>query len=141
MSELESLPDLDVHFDEVPVLEVKTKEVKEEVHDIPDMDLPSQPTEQPVSNIPKMILIKKQVKPLPWHAPEQDFHISRHEIDPSDLGSLDKFVEAHIPQDPSVKLAALKFIEDVLLEKIQEHESKIFYNDGKNKSFRISFVF
>lgn len=137
---MEELPDLDVQFEE-PKLEVKTLEVKApvEVHNIPDMDLPSVEVLQ--SNFPKMLLIKKQLKPVLWHAPEQDFHIARHEINLSDMDSFDKFIETNIPQDPSVRISALKFIEDVWLAKISEHESRVYYNDGKNKSFRISFVF
>lgn len=134
MAEIEALPDLDLQLEE---LEVKAHPV--EVHDIPDIDLP--PVEQPQSHLPKVIIIKKQLKPVLWHTPEQDFHIARHEINLTDMDAFDKFIEVNIPQDSTVRLAALKFIEDVWLGKILDHESKVFYNDGKNKSFKISFQF
>jgi len=138
MAEMEALPDLDLQLEE---FEVKVQPV--EVHNIPDMDLPSISNEQPVapSYLPKVIMIKKQCKPLQWHEPEQDFHIARHEINLSNMEAFDKFIEANIPQDSTVRLSALKFIEDVWLGKISDHESKVFYNDGKNKSFKISFQF
>lgn len=113
MAELESLPDMDIHVPEV---------------------------KQEPSNFPKMIMIKKQSKPALWHTPEQDFQIAKHVIDPSDMATFDKFIEENIPKDPNVRSTALKFIENVLLAKTTEHESHVFYNDGKNKSFKISFL-
>ncbi len=113
MAELESLPDL----------EIKELEVKEPVvvHEIPDIDEPI-PVEEPQVSYPKMIMIKKQLKPLPWHMHEQDFLVHKHAINPSDMDAFDKFIE------------------DVLLKKTSEHESRVFYNDGKNLSFKISFL-
>ncbi len=131
MAELESLPDL----------EIKELEVKEPVvvHEIPDIDEPI-PVEEPQVSYPKMIMIKKQLKPLPWHMHEQDFLVHKHAINPSDMDAFDKFIEEHIPKDPNVRNGVLRFIEDVLLKKTSEHESRVFYNDGKNLSFKISFL-
>jgi hypothetical protein len=143
MAALDSLPDLDIHEEYLhqPVLEVKTLEVKAETYNIPDIDPVPQPEQPAVTNYPKTILIKKQAKPLLWHTPEQDFHIVRHQINPVDTDALEAFIEQNIPKDPTVRLQALKFIEDVMWGKTSDHSSKVYYNDGKNKSFMISFLF
>lgn len=154
MAALDSLPDLEIHDLDHEELEVKTLEVKVpeekvekvEIHDIPDMDLPGigkEPQEQQAvpSDFPKTLVVKKQRKALLWHTPEQDFDILRHDINPSKMDAFDTFIEENIPKDPAVRIASLKFIENVLINKSSEHTSKVFYNDGKNKSFIISFVF
>lgn len=157
MATLDLLPDLEIHDHELNLevinhklnLEVKKLEVKVpevEVHNIPDMDLPeinNELQEQSVvpPNFPKTLVIKKQRRALLWHMPEQDFDILRHDIHPSQMDAFDAFIEENIPKDPTVRLASLKFIEDVLINKISEHTSKVFYNDGKNKSYIISFIF
>ena len=146
MAALDSLPDLDIHEEDLsqpqPVLEVKTQEVKvpevkAETYSIPDIEI-----EQPVvTNYPKTISIKKQAKPAFWYTPEQDFHVVRHQINPADTNALEAFIEQNIPKDPSIRLQALQFIEDVMWNRTTDHSSKVYYNDGKNKAFMISFLF
>lgn len=135
MTTLDSLPDLDIH-DEDSQQNQLVPEVK-----VPDADPALQTEQSVVTNYPKTILVKKQAKPLLWHAPEQDFHIARHQINPADTNALEAFIEQNIPKDSVVRLQSLKFIEDVMWNRTTEHTSKVFYNDGKNKSFIISFLF
>jgi hypothetical protein len=139
MAALDSLPDLDIpeEYLHQPVLEVKTLEVKAETYSIPDID----PVSSTVTNYPKTILIKKQAKPAFWYTPEQDFHVIQHQINPADTNALEAFIEQNIPKDPSIRLQALQFIEDVMWNRTTDHSSKVYYNDGKNKSFMISFLF
>ena len=87
-----------------------------------------------------MIMVKKQKKPLLWHAPDQDFTLERHVIDPDNMESFNAFIDKNIPMDPAVRISALKLIQSVLDGSSSELESKPFYNDGKNLSFRIFFA-
>ena len=139
MAALDSLPDLDIPEEDLPqpVLEVKVHEVKAETYSIPDID----PVPSTVTNYPKTILIKKQAKPAFWYTPEQDFDVIQHQINPADTNALEAFIEQNIPKDPSIRLQALQFIEDVMWNRTTDHSSKVYYNDGKNKSFMISFLF
>jgi hypothetical protein len=144
MAQLEPLPDLEIKFDELN-FQMQKLEEKIQLEPLPDQDPIHQPTNQPhveqnqLQGLPKTLIIKKQCKAVLWHTPEQDFQFTRHEIDFNNMEELDNFLTKNIPKDPSVGIAALKFIEDVLRGKTEETESRVFYNDGKNKSFKIFF--
>jgi len=154
MAQMDDLPDLDiqisspiVHLSLAPppgaALEVKTAPVPVQVAAPAPVSAQS-PTSAP-SDFPATIVIKRQRYPVPWISAEQEFIVNKHDINPDAMEKFDEFLNKNIPDDKDVRPDALKFVENVLLGRIKERKSKVFYDapQYKNKKccFVISFLF
>lgn len=157
MAEISLLPEIsidhseEIHFD-LPDFHLKTpapfvvvdpsekpaSKAPEKLPEKPHDKLPEKQREE--VKFPTKLFIKKQKNPAPWHQPEQEFLVSSIEINPSAMNVLDEFLNKNLPNDPLYRAGALKFVEDVLLDRVTETH-KLFNSNAKVHGFLISFTF
>jgi hypothetical protein len=156
MAQMDDLPDLDiqisppiVHLSLAPppgaALEVKTVQAPAHTQTPVSAQSSTSASVNVPSDFPATIVIKRQRYPVPWISAEQEFIVNKHDINPDAMEKFDEFLNKNIPDDKDVRPDALKFVENVLLGRIKERKSKVFYDapQYKNKKccFVISFLF